>query len=149
MEFNSYLFTLCFLPCVIILYYLLQKLKQPKLAKSLLFVSSLYFVGYAGVKNIFFLMLSIIVNFSLAILLKKKSDSIFVSKLLVAVGVIFNLAILSYTKYSYFIADNLEKRMGIHWELSDIFVPLGISFVNFFIVIFSLIFSEIYSGTYC
>lgn len=131
MEFNSYLFTLAFLPCVIILYYLFQKIKQPQLAKSLIFVSSLCFVGYAGVKNIIFLMLSIVVNYVLAVLLKKKQDSVVISRLIVALGVIFHLAILCYTKYIYFVADNLEKRMGIHWELSDIFVPLGISFVTF------------------
>lgn len=131
MEFNSYLFTLCFLPCVIILYYILQKIKQPQLAKSLIYVSSLYFVGYAGVKNIIFLMLSIVVNFVLAKLLREKKENIFRDKLVIAVGVIFHLLILSYTKYSYFVADNLGKYVGIHWELSDIFVPLGISFVTF------------------
>lgn len=131
MEFNSYLFTLAFLPCVIILYYALQRLKQAQLAKSLIFVSSLLFVGYAGVKNLYFLLISILVNFILAMLLKKKSERAWISKFIVALGVIFHLGILSYTKYSYFVAENLEKRMGIHWELSDIFVPLGISFVTF------------------
>lgn len=131
MEFNSYLFTLAFLPCVIILYYIMQKIKQPQLAKALILVGSLIFVGYAGVKNIIFLIFSIVVNFVLATMLKKKRENAHISKLIVAVGVIFHLAILSYTKYSCFVADNLEKRMGVHWELSDIFVPLGISFVTF------------------
>lgn len=131
MEFNSYLFTLAFLPCVIVLYYVMQKIKQPQLAKSLILVSSLIFVGYAGVENLYFLILSMVVNFVLAVLLKKKMENVALSKLMVAIGVVFHLAILSYTKYSYFVADNLEKRAGIHWELSDIFVPLGISFVTF------------------
>lgn len=131
MEFNSYLFTLAFLPCVIVLYYIMQKIKQPQIAKSLLFISSLIFVGYAGVENLYFLILGIAVNFILAVLLKKKLESAWAGKLIVALGVMFHLGILSYTKYSYFLADNLEKRVGIHWELSDIFVPLGISFVTF------------------
>ena len=131
MEFNSYLFTLCFLPCVVLLYFLLQKLKSPQLAKSLLLVSSLYFVGYAGVKNLTFLILSILVNYILALILQKKRGSGFTAKMLVFAGVIFHLGILCYTKYSYFVAENLEKRAGIHWELGDIFVPLGISFVTF------------------
>lgn len=131
MEFNSYLFTLCFLPCVVLVYFLLQKLKTPKLAKTLLLASSLYFVGSAGIPNLYFLIISILINYILAVFLRKKQENAILAKLTVAVGVIFHLGILSYTKYSYFVAENLEKRMGIHWELGDIFVPLGISFVTF------------------
>ena len=131
MEFNSYLFTLCFLPCVVLLYFLLHKIKSPSLAKSLLFVSSLYFVSYAGVKNLGFLILSILINYALSLILKKNKEQGFISKIIIFAGLVFHLGILCYTKYSYFVADNLEKRLNIHWELGDIFVPLGISFVTF------------------
>lgn len=131
MEFNSYIFTLGFLPCVIVLYYILQKIKKPQLAKILLVVSSLLFVSYAGAENLYFLVLSIGVNYALAVYLKKNQENASRSKWIVGFGVVFHLLVLSYTKYSYFAADNLQKHAGVRWELGDIFVPLGISFVTF------------------
>lgn len=131
MEFNSYLFTLLFLPCVVIIYFLLQKLKTPIYAKILLIASSLYFVGFAGIDNLKFLILGIIVTYLLAIVLKKKSENTVFAKSVLALGVFVHLGILCYTKYSYFIAENMDKYLKMQWEVSDIFVPLGISFVTF------------------
>lgn len=131
MEFNSYLFTLGFLPCIIILYFLLQKAKTPQLAKILLILGSLCFVGYAGRENFLFLVVSIFVNYALAKMLNKREKKDIISRLIVGVGVLTHLGILSYTKYSYFLADNLETYAGILWEPGDIFVPIGISFVTF------------------
>ena len=109
MEFNSYLFTLCFLPCVILLYFLLHKIKSPNLAKSLLLVSSLYFVSYAGVKNLGFLILSIFANFALSLILKKNREQELVSKMILFAGLVFHLGILCYTKYSYFVFSQSGK----------------------------------------
>lgn len=131
MEFNSYLFTLCFLPCVVLLYFLLQKLKTPYAAKFLLLIVSLYFAGYAGTKNLIFLIISILITYGLSLLLKRQKDNSIPAKVILSLGVLFHLGVLCYTKYSYFVADNLEKRLNIHWELGDIFVPLGISFITF------------------
>lgn len=130
MEFNSYFFVLCFLPCVIFSYFLLQKCKAVNLAKILLITLSLYFISYAGVKNLIFLSFGIFVNFLIARIIKKDKDSN-LKKIVFFLGIIVNVGILCYTKYSHFVVYNLEKRIGIHWEIEDIFIPLGISFVTF------------------
>ena len=131
MEFNSYIFTLCFLPCVIVLYYLLQRTRKTILPKILLLICSLYFIAFAGVKNLAFLLISIGVNYVLALLLLKNQSKESLKKILVTIGVLFHLGILGYTKYIFFVSVNLERYLKKSWEIEDIFIPLGISFVTF------------------
>ena len=131
MEFNSYLFTLGILPCVVFLYFSAQKLKSPIIGKIILILFSLYFILYAGEKNLIFLSLSLVINYILSYLIRKNTEKKLLVKMSLFLGVVFNIGILFYTKYTYFIIDNLDKRLGIHWEVEDIFVPLGISFVTF------------------
>ena len=130
-EFNSYIFTLALLPCVILIYYGVQKFKAPWIGKVILILFSFYFILYAGTKNLVFLVLSMIVNYLLSFFIKEKGETIILSKLAVSFSLIFNIGFLGYTKYTYFIIENLDKRLGIHWEIEDIFIPLGISFVTF------------------
>ena len=48
-----------------------------------------------------------------------------------ASAVAANLALLGYFKYGHFFAENINRLAGTTLPLSDVFLPLGISFFTF------------------
>ena len=115
MIFSSVSFLFYFLPIVIILYFLLPK----KYRNLLLFISSLffYFVGEKQYRLI--LLFSCVFNYFYAKRIKDKKTLWF--------GVIVNLSLLIYFKYTNFIVDDV---LGLNLGLR-IVLPIGISFFTF------------------
>lgn len=126
MLFNSYSFIFIFLPIVVVLYYGLAKLKFFKLATGILVCASLIFYSYWDIQYLPLLMLSILTNFTLGYYIEKKQ-----SKILLSVGILFNLLLLGYFKYTMFLMQNLNWFFNTTFALPDIILPLGISFYTF------------------
>ena len=126
MIFASYEFVYLFLPIVLIGYFLLNKLKNPMWQHLLLVAASFYFYGYFNPSYLIIIFSSIIINYVLGLLLSKKQN-----KLLLFLGIIFNIGLLIYFKYTDFFISNFNVIAGTNFRLLKILLPLGISFFTF------------------
>ena len=129
MQFNSYIFILCFLPLTLIGYFGLNHLGKDRLAKLFLLAMSLWFYGYFNVSYLFIICSSIVVNFAVSKLMEKKGGAI--KRLLMIAGVLFNVAVIFYFKYYDFFIANINSLFGTDFVLKNIVLPLGISFFTF------------------
>ena len=132
MQFNSYIFILCFLPLTIIGYFGLNKLGRDRLAKLFLLAMSLWFYGYFNVSYLFIICGSIVFNFVLSRLMEKGRPKASVNrKLLLIIGIVFNVAVIFYFKYYNFFIQNLNLIFQTDFVLKNLVLPLGISFFTF------------------
>ncbi len=129
MQFNSYIFILCFLPLTVIGYFGINKLGRDRLAKLFLLVMSLWFYGYFNVSYLFIICGSIVVNFAISRLMDGKKTQY--RKLLLVTGIVFNVAVIFYFKYYDFFVQNLNLLFRTDFVLKHIVLPLGISFFTF------------------
>ncbi len=130
MVFNSYVFTLLFLPISWSGYFLLNKIKLYRLAKSFLIIMSFLFYGYNNPAYLPIIIFSILFNYSLSrLLLSCKRISI--SRLLLSAGLVFNIGILVYFKYFDFFISNINSLFETDFNLINVMLPLGISFFTF------------------
>lgn len=126
MLFNSYAFIFCFLPVTLTGYFLLARWNE-NWAAGWLAAASLVFYGYWNVVYVPLLVLSIVCNFFFGVAL---SASNYRGKLLLATGVIANLALLAYFKYADFFVANINA-LGAAMAQPGVLLPLGISFFTF------------------
>lgn len=143
MLFNSYIFILLFMPVVIALYYAANRMRRFRLSKIVLIAASVIFVGYADVNSLCFLGLSIALTYLCAYLQAKCPTDTY-KKIVFAVGIFSNIAMLAYYKYTYFIIHNMNKYFETTFRADDIIVPLGISFVTFSQIAFL---TDVYRGS--
>lgn len=115
MIFSSVSFLFYFLPIVIILYFLLPK----KYRNLLLFISSLFFYFVGEKQYCLILLFSCVFNYLYAKRIKDKKTLWF--------GVIVNLSLLIYFKYTNFIVNDVLSFNN----LVNIVLPIGISFFTF------------------
>ena len=126
MQFNSYIFILAFLPLMIILYFLLNKYNFIA-GKSILIFGSLFFYAYSNKTTLIFLSISVIINYSFTLLIRKFKWK----KLFLTVPVIINIGFLLYFKYLNFVILNITNLFKIEYSYKDIVFPIGISFITF------------------
>lgn len=119
MVFSSPVFLFAFLPFVLLFYYLVPA----RYKNLLLFVCSLFFYAWGELHYVVILILSIIINYVFGLYIARVSDI----RILIT-GVMFNLLILMYFKYSGFILINLGIDDS---KIPDLALPLGISFFTF------------------
>ncbi len=139
MLFNSYPFIFLFLPIMLIGYFYLTHKRLILGSKVWLVGGSLFFYGYWDIAYIPLLLFSIFVNFSLGSALADaprddKLSSVlktFSAKTLLIFGIVFNVALLAYFKYTDFLLDNFNGIFGSDVPLPHIVLPLGISFFTF------------------
>ncbi|WML59041.1 MBOAT family O-acyltransferase [Neobacillus sp. PS2-9] len=130
MLFNSYIFILVFLPIVFAGYYLLLNLKNKNIAKIFFVIANLYFYSYWNVKYLPIIVSSIAVNFSLATILNK-IQSLVLKRIILTVGILFNIALLGYYKYYDFFITNINAVFRTDISLLNLALPLAISFFTF------------------
>ena len=129
MQFNSYIFILLFLPLTVIGYFGLHRLGKEKAAKIFLLLMSLWFYGYFNASYLLIISGSILVNFCIAKIMEKTEG--IQRKSLLALGIIFNVALIFYFKYYDFFISNINIAFGTDFVLRRIVLPLGISFFTF------------------
>ncbi|MFA3760732.1 MBOAT family protein [Yersinia sp. 2466 StPb PI] len=137
MLFSSYQFILFFLPITFCTYFWLNHLKLVALAKVWLILASLFFYSWWDVHFLPLILSSIIVNFLIGSLLRneiaisRKISSICnIKRIIFICGIVFNLSLLGYFKYTDFFLSNLNS-LGGHFNLPNIALPLAISFFTF------------------
>lgn len=131
MLFNSYEFIFLFLPITLVIYFLLNRFNKNMLAKFWLVVASLYFYSYFNKSYLILIVVSILVNYFIGTELNMKSNNVIRRKVLLILGVIFNLGALGYFKYYDFFVENINYIFKTNFNLLHIMLPLGISFFTF------------------
>jgi D-alanyl-lipoteichoic acid acyltransferase DltB (MBOAT superfamily) len=131
MLFNSYSFIFLFLPLMLLGYFWFLRHKLILGSKVWLVGGSLFFYGYWNMVYIPLLLGSILVNFLVGSALSGAKLFHLSRKMVLGFGIIFNIALLGYFKYTDFLLENVNDFWGTDLPLPDIILPLGISFFTF------------------
>lgn len=127
MVFSSLVFLFVFLPVVIICYAC-----APRRIKNLiLFVFSLIFYAWGEPVYIVLMLITTVADYGFGLLLSRPKLSLTQRKTVVILSVIINLSILSFFKYADFIIVNVNALMNTTIPLTDLPLPIGISFYIF------------------
>ena len=127
MVFSSSIFLFFFLPLVIAGYYLLKE----NYRLNFLLFASLFFYAWGEPKYVLIMLLSIVINYSFGILIHKNSANRILAKVLLIIAIAGNLGILFYFKYFNFTLNTANRFFKTGFEISDIALPIGISFYLF------------------
>ena len=130
MLFSSVEFIFIFLPIVIFVYYVLLR-KSRTLQNIFLTFSSLLFYAWGEPKFVIVMIISILINWYLAIRVDKKRENKKSIKLLLCMTIIINLSILFIFKYLMFTLTNINNIFGSNLSVPNITLPIGISFFTF------------------
>jgi D-alanyl-lipoteichoic acid acyltransferase DltB (MBOAT superfamily) len=132
MLFNSFPFIFVFLPLTWLAAMAAYRLAGMRLEQATICLASLVFYAMWDVRFLPVLLGSIGVNFWLGrrILHARVQPAAAAGRWLAA-GVSFNLLVLGFFKYAYFIAANLASAWGAPPPFAPIVLPLAISFVTF------------------
>ena len=128
MLFNSYIFILVFLPLVLLLYFVCNRLNNFTAGKTVLIAASFVFAAYTGIMNAVVLAVSIAADYFINLFIKKSAGK--KKKVLLISGIIFNILLLGFFKYSGKIVDIANSLIGTGIRFS-ILLPIGISFYTF------------------
>ena len=126
MLFSSMVFLWCFLPTVILIYFLLK----PELRNFLLLIASLIFYAWGEPGYIWLMLISIAVNYSCGLLVDSSSGTR--RRIVLILDIVVNLALLGYFKYANFFVDTVNQlNPGTIRNFARIALPIGISFYTF------------------
>lgn len=127
MVFSSLLFVFLFLPLALMMYFC-----SPRRWKNLaLFLASLVFYAWGEPVYIAIMLVSTLTDYGFGLLLDRPGRSPVRRKAIVAASVVVNLGLLGYFKYADFLIDNANALLGTSMPLTELPLPIGISFYTF------------------
>lgn len=138
MIFSSYQFILVFLPVVVIVYCILNRLHYFYLSKIWMVIASMYFYAQGSSSFFPFFLGSVFANYMVGTTLcRMQQDRLKTQrKILMIIGVVGNVALLGYYKYYDFFIENVNQIAGTDFLLKRIALPIGISFFTFQLIAF-------------
>src|SRR6266480_4011427 len=133
MLFNSPLFLFLFLPATVAAYIVLRQIAGPRAVLGLLLLSSLFFYGWWNPIYVPLLFGLAVFNFLVArgITAARQADRSDWVSLLLTFGIVADLAVFGYFKYTDFFLDTANALFRTNFILQHILLPLGISFFIF------------------
>lgn len=140
MVFSSLLFLFLFLPAVLALYYCAPR----RIRNLILFLTSLVFYAWGEPIYIVIMLVSTLTDYGFGILLDRPNLTTWKRKWIVVCSTIINLALLSYFKYADFLIQNVNTLLGTSIPLTDLPLPIGISFYTFQSMSYII---DVYRGT--
>lgn len=145
MLFNSSYFIFIFLPIVVFFFYAITGKFSVTASILWLFICSLFFYAWWDASFVLVLLLSICTNYSLSLLIVASlSKNNRAARLFFIAGILFNLSLIGYFKYSNFIVNNVNLFFNNNLALDNVILPLGISFFTFQQIAYL---SDCYRGT--
>jgi len=130
--FNSYEFIFFFLPFTFFIYFYLLNKRLVTGAKGFLVFSSLFFYSWWNITYLPLILSSMLFNYIIGNSLNENFSKIKVSKKsLLTIGIIANISLLGYFKYSDFFIENLNLMFNTDTPLLHLALPLAISFFTF------------------
>lgn len=132
MLFNSYGFIFLYLPVVLLGFFQLGRINH-SYAAAWLALASLFFYGYWNPAYVGLLLGSIMCNYAFGMWVAKAGVQRAAArkKHILAFAIAANLLLLGYYKYANFFLSGANTLTGSHLSLSEIILPLGISFFTF------------------
>lgn len=135
MLFTTITFTFFFLPVVLGGFFVVARFSH-RAAALWLFVASVFFYGYWMPQFTLLLLASVAGNYLVGERIALAADVAASAqqsrkKGWLVLGIVANLALLSYFKYANFFVDNLNAALGQTWTLGKVVLPIGISFFTF------------------
>ncbi|WDP88915.1 MAG: MBOAT family protein [Desulfobacter sp.] len=127
MLFNSLPFILGFLPITLLVYLFINKYYVSAKIYWLI-AASLFFYSWWKAEYIFIIISSIIINYILSYYISFQKEKAKQSKICFLIGIIFNLVLLGYYKYSDFAIGNINRILGLNIDYLELALPLAISF---------------------
>ena len=134
MLFNSYEFIFVFLPVTFFVYFYLNHKRLTGAAKGFLVLSSLVFYSWWNIAYLPLILASMLFNYTTGNILsgyREGSGNRFSRKQVLAAGIVANLALLGYFKYTDFFIENFNLVTGSGVGLLHLALPLAISFFTF------------------
>lgn len=124
MVFSSSIFLWLFLPLVFIVNYFIQ----PRYSNGFLLIASLVFYAWGEPYFVFLMILLILINWLVGLGIDRFPHK----KVILIVGIVFDLIILGYYKYAVFGIEMLSRLLGKEiLSMPEIRLPIGISFFTF------------------
>ena len=123
----------------IFIYFWFNSKRLIVIGKIWLVLASLFFYGFWNIKYIPLLIMSILVNYFIGTQLARGCTSYLGSieskynnrKIILILGIVLNLVLLAYYKYTNFFIHNINLIMGTNYSNIEIILPLAISFFTF------------------
>jgi len=132
MLFNSYSFILIFFPLTFLVYSILNRSKLTIASRVWLACASLFFYGWWNPAFLPLILISIACNYATACSIQRYVKRPKLNKkMILIIGLCFNLLLLGYFKYFNFFISNLNNVLPIKFSVAEIILPLGISFFTF------------------
>ncbi|MEA2098829.1 MAG: MBOAT family O-acyltransferase [Campylobacterota bacterium] len=132
MLFNSYEFIFLFLPFTFLIYFYLLNQRLITGAKGFLVFASLFFYSWWNIAYLPIILSSMLFNYVIGNSLNENFSKVKISKKsLLSVGIIANIALLGYFKYSDFFIENFNLAFDGSIPLLHLALPLAISFFTF------------------
>ena len=139
MLFCSLTFLFIFLPILTLIYYV----SNNKYRNVILLIASLLFYAWGEPKYIYLMLISIGVNYVLALMIEKYFDKKIIKRIILIVSILFNLGLLFYFKYLGFTVTVINNISGAQLKTFNIALPIGISFYTFQILSYVV---DVYKG---
>ena len=124
MVFSSLTFLFLFLPVTLLLYYIRKDIVWKNI---ILLIMSLIFYAWGEPVYVVLMIISIIFNYFIG----KDIESSDRPKHVLVMGIIVNLMILGYFKYSGMLVDTINTITGLSIRNRQLALPIGISFYTF------------------
>jgi alginate O-acetyltransferase complex protein AlgI len=128
MIFSSFEFIFIFLPITVFVYFCLNKLNLITYASIFLACASLFFYSWWNIIYLPLILMSVIANYLTGNLIIKSK---FNKKPILILGILFNLFLLGYFKYTDFFLSNVNLLFSTDYSMLYIALPLAISFFTF------------------
>lgn len=141
MLFNSYSFIFLFLPIVLFGFFWVARTSH-RLAALWLTAASLFFYGWWNPKFVLLLLASIVFNYAMGYAIGHAKHTPRAKPLLIS-AITANLALLGMFKYVNFFISTVNDLISVGMPLTDIVLPLGISFFTFTQIAFLV---DVYRG---
>lgn len=129
MLFNSYSFIFFYLPAVFFGFFRIARTSH-RLAALWLGAASLFFYGWWNPQFVLLLLASIVFNYAMGYAIGHAREKPRVH-LTLAFAITINLVILGIFKYANFFSSTLNDTIGTNLSVTNIVLPLGISFFTF------------------
>ena len=139
MLFSSIPFLYTFLPCVLILYFLVPGW----LKNTVLLLSSLFFYAWGEPRFVVFMVIAIVQGYVFGLLAEKFRDRPKRAKLCLWASAVVSLELLGYCKYADFFISGFNTLTGLSLPLLHVALPIGISFYTFQILSYVI---DVYRG---
>ena len=138
MSFSSIQYLAIFLPVAFAVYFVLNKQRYAIISNWWLLVVSLFFYAYPAPETLILILGSTITNYWLGRVIQGKiSEQKYLNflcrkrKFVLIIGIVVNVILLGYYKYTNFIVENINYLTHEKWTLPEIVFPLAISFFTF------------------